>query len=425
MDSTAHRHDTNTEIIDTPLPAPKRKARKPKAPTASSRSSSAPDPRGTTVDMMALRSAVCRAVNVIDTKSTMPMLARLLVRYSAGKLAIEATDMEMSLTVTVPATSTDALDATVEGKMLRDMLKVFPAGDATLYHATDTKFSLDLGVGACKARLFTVPSRDYPKIDRGDTAEWHTIDAKLLRELLDDTADTVCKDQTRFHLNGVYLESVDGETLRAVSTDGHRLVRSTRPYATAFQTRNPSVTGVIIPSKAVRELRRLLDDGTCEIAMGKCRVYVRQGDWLLGTKIIDAQFPPYEQVIPQAPTALVTVDRETLIEACKRAKVMCSETRGMKLCLSEGASLVVESDDPDAGDLRETIPAMFWSKYNGTVVGVNHEYLRQALAALTCERVQLGISGELDPIMVRDADDAGMNAIPDARYVGVVMPMRI
>lgn len=449
MDSaTARRADTDTEILDTPLPPPKgKRKRAPKAikPASASSSSAAPESTpeisqaeatwnhhaatsGTRCDLLALRSAVSRVANVCDLKTTMPMLQRIAVRYSAGKLAIEATDLELALTVTVPATSTNALDTTLDARMTRDMLKVFPTGECVLYHATDTKFSLDLGVGDVKARLFTLASRDYPKIERGDTGEWFTIDAKLLRELLDDTADTVCKDSTRFHLGGVLLESVDGETLRAVATDGHRLVRSTRAHLTAFQTRRPdsaTVAGVILPAKAVRELRRLLDDGMCEIQMGKRWLHVRQGDWTLAIRPTDAAFPPYQQVIPSAPKALVTVDREALIDACKRAKVMCSDTRGMKFILSWGTHLIVESDHPDAGDLREQIVASFWNKYDGTTVGVNHGYLLTALQALTCDRVQLGISGELDPVLIRDADDAGMHTIDDARYVGVVMPMRI
>jgi DNA polymerase-3 subunit beta len=183
--------------------------------------------------------------------------------------------------------------------------------------------------------------------------------------------------------------------------------------------------GVIIPIKALTEIRKLLagaDLKTCDIAFKAPHVFVKCGNATLAIKTIDAQFPPYEQVIPRGYTKLVTVDKAELIEACKRGKLLGCETRGLAISATKGA-LTLSSDNPDIGEVKESIDA----EYEGAdaQIGLNPVYLLELLAQIDGKRVTLGFDKPLDPILVRDTDDVVSRSLSESALVGVVMPMRI
>jgi DNA polymerase-3 subunit beta len=143
-------------------------------------------------------------------------------------------------------------------------------------------------------------------------------------------------------------------------------------------------------------------------------VFVRTGDIALAVKLIDSQFPPYEQVIPKGNDKVIVMERLPLLEALKRASLMSSETRGIKMAVEKGTCRIT-SDNPELGEVREEIEV----GYAGSLlqIGFNPRYFTELLGQMTSEQVKIELSGELDPALIRpgDADD----------YLGVVMPMRI
>jgi DNA polymerase-3 subunit beta len=377
------------------------------------------------VPIAELRKAICRMSTIVDMKSSMPMLHHVMVAADGNAITITATDQNLSLTMTIAQDHYHSGSGAVaiECRRLRDLLKALPDSIATI-DANKLASQTRVFVDDCTARLFSLPTRDFPKTPQR-TADWHTIDAGVLRAMLEETIPTVCHDETRFHLNGVFVESCDGESIVAVSTDGHRLTKTKRMMASSFQTRaSGSVGGIVIPEKAVRELVRNLSDGSCQVAMQWPYLFVQQDNWTLAIKLIDCQYPPYQQVIPQDHKLLVTCDRRKLIDACKRAKVLCSDTRGLRMKVDAGA-LVIESDDPDVGELRERVPADYNKASTNIVVGANTEYLRTALEQMSDDSCVLGISNELDPISVRGLDDAAMRSVDDAEFMAIIMPMRV
>jgi len=228
--------------------------------------------------------------------------------------------------------------------------------------------------------------------------------------MIERTLFSVCNDETRFHLNGVYFES-DGSKSRMVSTDGHRLSKVERTIANGPKLSS----GVIIPKKGLMEIRRVLDSGpSCKIAIKTPHLFLVQEDIALAVKLIDAQFPPYEQVIPKDHKRIITVDRSRFIDALKRAQLMSSETRGVKVSANK-EGVTITSDNPDLGEVREELEA----EYNGETIaiGFNPKYVVELLTQMTSDQVTLALGGELDPGLIRPltGDD----------YLGVVMPMRI
>jgi DNA polymerase-3 subunit beta len=196
-----------------------------------------------------------------------------------------------------------------------------------------------------------------------------------------------------------------------VSTDGHRLSKVERTIAGG-----PKLSaGVIIPKKGLLEIRRLLDAGpNCKLAVKTPHLFLVQDDIAIAVKLIDAQFPPYEQVIPKDHKRIITVDRVRFIDALKRAQLMSSETRGVKVAAAK-EGMTVTSDNPDLGEVREEVDA----EYNGEpiAIGFNPKYVVELLGQMGADQITIALGGELDPGLIRpvSADE----------YLGVVMPMRI
>jgi DNA polymerase-3 subunit beta len=196
-----------------------------------------------------------------------------------------------------------------------------------------------------------------------------------------------------------------------VSTDGHRLAKMEADIEGA-----PSLTsGVIIPKKGVTEIKRILDGAEqCRIAVKTPYFFATSGSLTLAVKLIESQFPPYDQVVPKDHERRVVVDRLLLLDALKRAQLMSSETRGVKFTMSEG-TLLLTSDNPDVGEVREELDAELTG--DDLSIGFNGKYVVEFLSAMSSDQVSLELKGELDPGLLRpvSGDD----------YLGVVMPMRI
>ena len=201
-----------------------------------------------------------------------------------------------------------------------------------------------------------------------------------------------------------------------VSTDGHRLSKVDRGLAGGPELK----PGVIIPRKGLMELRRALEGSTGAIELGfhAGHVFVRNGRTVISVKLIEAQFPPYDQVIPKDHDKCCIVPRTAFLESLKRISLMSSDkTWGVKLSIEKGL-LKVSSDNPDLGEAREELDA----DYDGVAltVGFNARYLIDVLQEIDSENVRIELGGELDPGVLRPSQPEG-----DLDHLGVIMPMRI
>ncbi|ACY12644.1 DNA polymerase III subunit beta [Haliangium ochraceum] len=349
------------------------------------------------------------AQSIADRKSTMPMLANVLLRTSGKKkLLVAATDLNVSISAELTSKNSAEGGLTVGAKALFDIVANMPEDDVVL-RRTDNNWA-EISCGKVKYRLVGMPDRDFPKVPEHSEAEFKDVEAELMREMIDRTLFSVCNDETRFHLNGVLFES-DGSTARMVSTDGHRLSKVERTLEGA-----PALTaGIIIPKKGIGEIKKLLESGgKAAVAVKTPYIFVHADSMILAVKLIESQFPPYEQVIPKEHTREVVIDRQRLLSALKRAQLMSSETRGVKFNVSPD-SLVITSDNPDIGEVREELEA----QYDGEEVsiGFNPKYVIDLLSQMATDQVTLELNGELDPGLLRP--------FSDDNYLGVVMPMRI
>jgi len=349
------------------------------------------------------------AQGIADRKSTMPMLANVLLRTQGkNQLLVAATDLNVSLTAELKSSNSSEGGITLGAKNLYELIANAPGDEVTLKKA-DNHWA-EIKSGKVTYKVVGMPDRDFPKVPDHREATYATVESAVLREMIDRTLFSVCNDETRFHLNGVYFES-DGSKARMVSTDGHRLSKVERTIANG-----PKLSaGVIIPKKGLLEMKKVLESGpSCKIAIKTPHLFLVQDDIAIAVKLIDAQFPPYEQVIPKDHKKVITIDRARLIDSLRRAQLMSSETRGVKLSATR-EGVTVASDNPDLGEVREELDA----EYTGEpiAIGFNPKYVVELLGQMQADQVTLSLGGELDPGLLKPltGDD----------YLGVVMPMRI
>ncbi|MFO0574078.1 MAG: DNA polymerase III subunit beta [Polyangia bacterium] len=372
------------------------------------------------IDKAAFLHGLYFAQGIADRKSTMPILANVLMRTDgAERILVAATDLNLTVATEIPCEVQAEGGLTVSAKNLHDIVKSLPGDKLTLSRA-DNNYA-EISAGKVNYKVVGLPDRDFPKLPNYREVKFHKVDAAVLRDLIAKTFFSISTDETRSHLNGVLFECEGaGERAvgRMVSTDGHRLSKCERGLVGA----PPLHPGVVIPRRGLGEIRRAIEgvSGAVEIGTHNGYLFVRNGATVLSVRLTDAQFPPYEQVIPRDHQRTVVVKHSELLDALKRIKLVASEkTWGVKLGLTKNA-LRIESENPDLGHAREELDV----RYTGSdcTIGFNANYIIDLLGEIDTPEVQLELNGELDPGVLRPLDEKqGVGN----QYLGVIMPMRL
>jgi len=351
------------------------------------------------------------AHGIADRKSTLPILANVLLRTEGkDRILCGATDLNVTTLASLSAGIEKDGGLTVAARQLYEIVKGLP-GDEVRVRRTEQNWA-EIRCGKVEFKVVGMPDRDYPKLPNVKEAETFKVDTAVLRDMIAKTIFSVSLDETRQHLSGVLFES-DGVQARMVSTDGHRLSKVGR--ALPGGPKLPS--GILIPRKGILEVRRAIEnrEAPCEIGVYQGNFVVKADDVVLCVKLIEGQFPPYDQVIPKDNDRAFDVPRAALLDALKRVAIMSSDkTWGVRFALEKG-KLRIESDNPDLGTAREEIDVAY--KGAAVQIGFNARYFIELLGEVDTTDVRVELAGELDPGVVRPADGSD--------FVGVVMPMRL
>ncbi len=364
---------------------------------------------------------VARMQGVAERKSTMPVLSNVLMTVDGpNALRVAATDLYLSIAGRVSAEVKRGGSVAVPAKDLLERVRMMPEGPVQIVTQDGAATTLKASGSARRYTLRGMPGDDFPPLPAPtEGSPTLSLGVDVLSELMQKTFFSVSTDETRAHLNSALFEW-DGDLVRMVTTDGHRLSKMEVKVA----GRQATAT-MLIPLKAINELRRLCDELVAEgskdskpeitITQSGSSAFFQAGTTTFSVKLVDAQFPPYAQVIPQATEKKVRVARAPLADALRAVSIAASErTGGVKLALN-GTMMRISSESPDRGDGSDEVPI----DYAGPpiTVGFNAKYFLDVLGALDEEEVILGLSGELDPAVVRPASER--------QFLAVVMPMRI
>jgi DNA polymerase-3 subunit beta len=356
---------------------------------------------------------------VAEKRSSLPILTHVYLKtHVDGILELRATDLEIGLRCSCPATVKTAGACTVEARRFYDIVRALPAGDLRLdvSGADTTSSALTLVHHKSRFRLFSLDPHEFPQLVSADSTE-HTIQmpAATLREMIDKTLFSAVNDDTRLNLHGVLFEPCEGERLRMVASDGHRLA--------VVERHTPGLpvdaSSVLLPFKGVAEARKLLEcaqDELVTLALGKAVATLTVANTMLTLRFVETQFPDYRNVLPTRHAHRLSVARAELLAAMRRLLVMTTERgRGVELNIRSG-SMELSVKTIELGDGTDEIPVEYTG--GGITVGFNGRYLLDWLLAVeTAERVTIELAEPTTPgLLLVDNDD-------DYRYV--VMPMRI
>lgn len=364
---------------------------------------------------------LARTHAVADRKSSMPILSNLLLSAEGtDRLRLSATDLYLGVSAIAPAEIRRGGSVTVSARTLFDIVKALPDGEIT-WTVGDNDAST-LTQGKIRFAIPGLPGDDFPPLPNPQDAEFSSLGANLVGELISLTSYSMSSDDTRPHLAGALFEG-DGKVVRMVTTDGHRLSKGEQKLGDGGMLN----FAMLVPHKGVGELKRMIDDvrsaakgedgeTQIDIAQAAGNAFFRRPDLLLSVKLADENFPPYSKVIPQQQTKRVVALRSRLVAALKRISLVASDkSGGVQLHLTDGL-LRIQSQNPDVGEGAEEIEVDYAGE--AVSIGFNARYLLDALGALPHDEVALELSGELDPGVVRPLGDG-------ADFVGVIMPMRI
>jgi DNA polymerase-3 subunit beta len=347
---------------------------------------------------------------IVERRHTLPILANVLLEQKNGQLHVTATDLEMQITAVADLEGKDGQSTTVGARKLQDLLRALPDDAQVNVDATGSRMTVR--AGRSRFNLQTLAASDYPRINVGqDKLQSRTLPQRDLRSLLKLAEFAMAQQDIRYYLNGMLLV-LDGEQMRVVATDGHRL-----SYASGAVSKQEEKREVILPRKAVLELARLLTDGedTLEVELYASQVKFRFGSVELTTKIIDGKFPDYNRVIPQNYQKHIELSRLLLLQALQRAAILSNEKfRGVRWMLT-GNGLRISCTNNEQEEAQEELEI----EYAGEAldVGFNITYLLDVLNNVGSERIRCAF-GDASSSMLVTLPDRG-----DYRYV--VMPMRI
>jgi len=355
----------------------------------------------------ALLEGLQKVQHVVSTRTTLPILSNVLLVAKNGRLTFTTTDLDVGITGSVEAKIEKEGATTLPAKRLVNIVRELPASEVEI--SVDAKNVASIQSGPSFFKIIGLGQDDFPPLPDFEGAKEFRMPQQQLRDGLKKTSYAISTDETRYVLNGIYTSFRDGK-LTLVATDGRRLamVENDLDFPASHET------DVIVPTKAVQELMRLLGDaGEVLIRLSDSQIAFSIGEHLLISKLIEGNYPNYRQVIPGDSTERVELPRESTFDTVRRVSLLSSDkSNSVKLVF--GANTVeVTANSPDVGEARETMEVAYGGK--PMQIAFNPEFLMAPLRNLESDTVYLDLIDEMSPGVIRI----------DGSFLYVIMPMRV
>jgi DNA polymerase-3 subunit beta len=365
-------------------------------------------------DRDALVDAMSLIAGVVAARTPTPSLRCVRLSGQDGRLTLAATDMEVSLTLTI-----DRVDLETDGEVLvpadkfsqiarscnDSTLTIVGDDDALIVRSSDSRF-----------KVFGFPISEAPEVLAFEDIEPDfSIDGAVFKVIMERTTFAAATDHSRYAINGVHLEVRDSQ-LRLVATNGHRLA-----LATGSCSEHDKPHSCIVPTKAMTLLKRLLqeDDGNVFVKIDEGRVVFHVDDGAgstatLTSNLVEGTFPPFEDVIPKDLDRKAVVNTQTLYGAIRRAHLMTNEeSRGVRLVF-DGNSLQITSRAPETGEAEIEVPIESFTG-DKLEIAFNPVYIMDALKVISEEEVTIELKQSEKPGLIRSGSD----------FIYIIMPVSL
>jgi DNA polymerase-3 subunit beta len=365
-----------------------------------------------TISREKLQEGLTAVTATIPAKTTLPVLANILVETTEKGIRLSGTDLDIAVSTEVAADVETSGAITIPAKKLSEIARELPPSPVKIAAVGEQRVTLDCGRAHFK--ILGLPRDEFPSFPAVRFNESWRIRSGELQKLISHTAFAVSTEESRPILNGVLWE-LRPEHMRMVATNGHRLAKMELSIKTAAA---PS-SDLIVPPKALEQVRRLFpEDEELEIARGENHLGFRSPFTSVFTRLIEGPYPPYDQVIPRDNNRIAIADRASLMSALRRMSVIASDqTHRIRLSFNT-ALLRFSVQTPDLGEATDELPI----RYNGDPldIGFNANYLLEILRYIPTEEVKLTFKA---PERAATLEPEGWS--DPATYLCLVMPLRL
>jgi DNA polymerase III subunit beta len=358
----------------------------------------------------ALLSQLQTVSRVASTHTAVQALSGTQIHAADGAAELRATDLEVGLRV--PLEGTFERDGTVvlPARLLLDVARVLPA-DAVTLELRPTEQDVEITSGSATFHIRTLRTEDFPPLPEPDREAVVEVPASAFVETVQVVARAASRDETRPVLTGI-LVSASGQELRMVATDSYRLsVKRTQleaPLEGSFEAN--------VPARALQELVRLAQGAEGDrlaVGVGANQVVVEADGAILSSRLIDGQFPNFQQLLPDAFEHELRLTGDEFTDVVRRVSLLAQKNAPLRLAFAEG-EVTVSAQTPDVGEARETLPVPFSGE--AFEIGFNPDFLRDGLESVAGD-VVLKLINPLRPGLIESADDSG--------FLYLIMPIRL
>ncbi len=348
---------------------------------------------------------------VVERRTTIPILSKVLAEAADGRLKMTATDLDMTIMTSCPAVVEGEGRMALESRVFQDLVRNLPEESFTMRQKGDT---VHISSGRFRSHMPVADAAEYPTVPAPPEAGSYALPLDLFQLMVQRVAFAITKDDPKFQLNGALVKLLPGE-IEIAATDGHRLavVRSKAPEMDVpFEQQ-------LFPRKLLDELSRFTDE-TVVLAAAENHLGFKIGDRNVVSRVVELRFPQYERVIVRDNPNRVRIGRNELLASLRRVSLMAHEkARGVRFKLDAGGELTLVSIGYDRGGAEETLMVAYQGE--SLDIALNAAYMMDVLKVLDCEQVELQLRDSGTQCVVVPVDD-------DQRleeYIYVLMPMRI
>ena len=347
--------------------------------------------------------------NAVSQKSSLPILSNVLLETENDSLKLTATDLDIGICSTIPATVEQVGSITVPARKFFDIIKALP-DDSEINLSMKKNNFVSIKSAKAQFKIIGLPKEEFPQLPAFKDKDSINISQIDLKDMLNLTDFAISKDDTRYVLNGVLL-TVKGDQINVVATDGRRLATTNKK----LDKKTLVDRSVIIPTKTVQEVKRMLaDDGEVQIKFSDNQILFSFPTSFVISRLIEGEYPNYKKVIPEKSQKEVKVLREDFLSATRRASIFTDQdSMAIKFSIKK-KKMIISKNTPYLGEAKEEIDI----DYTGADefdIGFNPRYLIDVLKSMTDDEIIFEVDDPNKPGVIRKGTE----------YTYVVLPMQL
>lgn len=352
-----------------------------------------------------------KAQNIVEKRTTMPILSYILIEVQKDKIILTSTNLETSLKATYKAHVTEEGTTILLARTLFEIIRGLT--DDQILFEKKGNHEIYIFHNRGKYTIFELDASEFPTFPSYEHMHFINIPCDALKDMIEKTIHSIAGEELRYNLAGVYVEKITEEArLRFVSTDGHKLSIIDKSIEGVGNIN--IAKGAIIPKRGVYEINRVVDkEGTIDFGIDESVMVIKKDEMILAVRLLSGEFPDYHGIITRSNDKRVRVGKERLGGALTRVSLLTSERyRGLRFTFAKD-KMNVSIENPDVGRASEEVDV----DYPGPnlEIAFNPKYFVETLDSMRSNEIDLALGGSSDPCMITGPEDQG--------FLGLIMPM--